>query len=84
MSLPEGIVYPESHPKGKEIRDIQIRMNDRYASMKELDEKGREAYKQAMKQLKLMGECRDESYQILKDAANDLEELQELVVMPLL
>lgn len=85
-NMPEKstVVYPESHPKGVEIRDLQTRMNDRYKEMRALDEQGRAAYKSAMTSLTEMAECRDKSYELLRENATDMVELQDLVVMPLL
>lgn len=76
------MTYPEGVPNAERIAQLKGFVNDRHNSMLALETKGREAYKEAMRQLNVMAECRDTAFDLLRQAAKEIQEIRNLLIEP--
>lgn len=84
VSTDSKIEYPDSHPNAKRIKSKKDEMNDKFRNFEARMSSARIAYTSAMEQLRMMGNLQSEATSILKELAEDMKELQKIVVEPLL
>ena len=74
--------YPDIHPKKDEIAKLKSLINVKYRDMRTLEEVSRNHYREAMKDLKLMGECHEQVHDYMKQIVDDLDKMKDIIDSP--
>lgn len=78
------MIYPESHPKAKELNEVKARINKSFNLLKEKQVEARKHYTDAMNALREMGLCHAQVHNEFKSIVTMMEELEAVVVSPLI